>query len=796
MMARTIPRDPEVVRLIQKCIDDELEQSHALAADEDLAYCRKLFGGNVADDSIEVHESPIVQASRPPSVSADDGEQCAASSQQDDDGLQHWSTDQFEVERILGAGSFGVVFAVREIAEDRRVALKLLRPSLLVLPNLRKRFLREALTVRELRCDGIVRTLDVGMLDTVPAIITELVDGPNLQQYLDSSGGFLAEAEAIQIVAEVARSLHYMHERGVLHRDLKPANILLKTSSSNAASERKFCPMIADFGLAKQFDAQSISQVTASTGQYIVGTLHYMAPEQVQGRNEDVSISSDMYSLGAILYECLVGIPPVSGRSYIEVLTAIVQEKVVPVRKLKPIISHDVELVLQKVLATRPVDRYATVAEFAADLENILIGGPIIARKPSSLRSLAVWARQNPALASLSGLLVVLVCVTSLMFAMLYYRERQAVARFKDLMESSLASVKTHVNVAERELGNTPNSAEQRYQLHKSGLAVLESMMRGLDYNAESRHRLSVQYSYLATAAIQTHRVDEAIEYRLQCIKLLDDLLRVDPTNVDYLYDHFYNQKCLADESWELPLEQFLEKQSKVLLAIQSLREIQPNSADFQDAEAAVHFKIGVTQVRTQPLLAKESLEKAVNISDSLFEQHPTKLLYSKYAITARAALADLSRLQNDLNRAEVFSLEGVHLVESIRHPNKGEYWFLYLVREPFRSYAATMVRQGRWADSETALQRCLEIETQLHDFDPQNITFTLGKAEYLGELLRVRRKRGVPADDTKLLAELDTQIAEWEATGDHELRLSRLRELIRNPDAEAIEAGCGALFP
>lgn len=796
-MTRIVSRNPDVVRMIQTFIDDEIEKSQTLVSDEDLEYCRRLFNGNVADLNLAPQESSVARADRQISSRTDDAEQYIGSPQHDDDALQRWSIDQFQVEQLLGAGSFGVVFAVRDLAEDRKVALKLLRPSLLAMPNLRKRFFREALTVRDLHCEGIVRTLAVGILETVPAIMTELVDGPSLRQYLDSSGGALSEIEAIQIAADVARSLHYMHERGVLHRDLKPANILLKKSQSGPASIPAYRPMIADFGLAKQFDAQSISQLTASTGQYIVGTLHYMAPEQVQGRNEDVCISSDMYSLGAILYECLVGTPPCIGRSYIEVLTAIMQDKVVPVRKLRPDLSHDVELVLQKVLSHSPGDRYSTVAEFGTDLENILTGEPLKARKLSVMRSLAVWGKRNPAMASLSGALAVLVCITTLIFALLYYRERKAVARFKDLMDSSLATVKTHINVAERELGNTPNSAEQRYQLHKSGLAVLESIVRGLDYSPESRHRLSVQYSYLATAALQTHRVDEAITYRQECIKLIEDLLQADPTNVSYLYDHFYNQKCLADESWDLDYDKFLEKQFKVLTAIQRLRDIEPGNPDFRDAEAAVHFKIGVTQVRKQPLLARENLEKAVNISDTLFEQHQNNLLYAKHAITARAALADLARLEHDLDRAEMLSLEGIKLVESIKHPSNGEYWFLYLVREPFRSYAATLAFQRRWDDSETALLRCIKIESQLHEFDPKNITFTLGKAEYLGELLRARRKLGLPpADEAKLLSELTIQITEWEATGNHESRLSRLRELTQNPDAQPIEAGWGALFP
>jgi hypothetical protein len=470
---------------------------------------------------------------------------------------------------------------------------------------------------------------------------------------------------------------------------------------------------------------------------------------------------------------------------------------VTPVRRIDPTLSPDIELVLQRALSREPRERYPSVADFGSDLENILLGEPIKARRPSTIHLLRGWAKRNPVLATLSASLLGLLIFSCTTFGVLYYRERRAVARFKDLMDNTLESVRLHVEVAEDVLVNVPASSEQRYELHKSALDALESIARGLNYNRESLYRLSVQYSYLSQAATQAHRGEEAVAMRRECLRLIDRLLVDEPDNMTYLYDQFYNRKCLVDHLANRPLPQYLALQETMLPPIQRLRSLAPENADYQDAEAAVLYGIGRLRLQGRLPRAQENLVSAVQISDSLFQKHPEKLLYSKYAIVGRAGLADLARTQRDLERSEDWCLQGTRLVESIEHPSKDEYWFLYIVREIYRSYATTLVCQRQWQECVPALTKCIAIEERLVEFDPGGVQFVVGKAEYLGELLRARRKLGMtPEEDVKLLEEVEKQIEIWKSLDATRAALPKLLAILQDPDAPPIEAGDGAIYP
>jgi serine/threonine protein kinase len=209
--------------------------------------------------------------------------------------------------QVVGRGGMGVVYQARHLELDRLVALKMILSDTHAGPLDRARFRTEAEAVARLDHPNIVRIHEVGEQAGRPYLVLEWIDGGTLAQHLNGSS--LPSRAAAALLLPVAEAVAYAHARGVVHRDLKPANILLRSQCDGEASGDSppaLVPKIADFGLAKRLD---VEQGYTHTGD-VLGTPNYMAPEQAAGRTQDVGPLTDVYALGAILYEMLTGRPP------------------------------------------------------------------------------------------------------------------------------------------------------------------------------------------------------------------------------------------------------------------------------------------------------------------------------------------------------------------------------------------------------------------------------------------------------------------------------------------------------
>lgn len=294
---------------------------------------------------------------------------------------------RYDLVRRIGGGSFGTVYEAVDSELGRRVAVKLPRHSLSARSDERARFVREAQNLARLSHPNIVPVLDAGSSEGTFYFVCALVDGPTFADRLRD--GPLEPRVAASIVATIAGALDHAHRQGIVHRDVKPTNVLFDTSGS---------PWLTDFGLAICSDAES----TLTLEGQLLGTPAYMAPEQATGAAHRVDGRSDVYSLGAVLYESLTGQPPFVG-SPSAVLEQIRICEPLPPTRICPRIDRDLEMICLKALEKYPVDRYASAADFADDLRRYLADEPIRARQPGTARRLVKWARRRPAAAALSG---------------------------------------------------------------------------------------------------------------------------------------------------------------------------------------------------------------------------------------------------------------------------------------------------------------------------------------------------------------------------------------------------------
>src|SRR5262245_44247853 len=331
----------------------------------------------------------------------------------------------YDIVDELGRGGMGVVYRAWQRALNRPVALKVVLAGEHADAWELGRFHAEAEAVARLDHPNIVQIYEVGEHDGLPYLALELLDGGSLAQHLARKP--LSPRLAAELAETLARAVHYAHQRGVVHRDLKPANILLvKNESIDGTTHHSPLttrqPKIVDFGLAKRLDSVGATH----TGQ-VLGTPSYMAPEQAAGRVRDIGVPTDVYALGAILYEMLTGRPPFRGATAPETMLQLLYDEALPVALLQATAPRDVPTICLTFVRKEPERRYASAGDLADDLRRFLAGEPVRARPIGLAERGLKWANRNRAQAALFvGAMIVLV---GALFAGAYYQRQRTAFR-------------------------------------------------------------------------------------------------------------------------------------------------------------------------------------------------------------------------------------------------------------------------------------------------------------------------------------------------------------------------------
>jgi tetratricopeptide (TPR) repeat protein/tRNA A-37 threonylcarbamoyl transferase component Bud32 len=321
---------------------------------------------------------------------------------------------RFELLSELGRGGFGVVFLVHDPVLNRQVALKIPRPEALLTTDLRRRFLREAEAAARLTHPNLAAVYETGEVGAICYIATAYCKGPTLAAWLAQQPRPTAVSQAAAIIADLADAVHYAHSLGILHRDIKPSNVILvhervdsnqgDTSQADISEALYFTPKLVDFGLAR-VEGPTADETRSGA---VFGTPAYMSPEQAEGRQSEIDVTSDVYGLGAVLYHVLMGEAPFRGLSDAATLSRVLHDEPISPRRIRSGVPRDLEAICLKCLEKQPRRRYQSAAELAADLRHFLAGEITMARPMNAIERTWRTIKRRPVVWGLTTLVALL----------------------------------------------------------------------------------------------------------------------------------------------------------------------------------------------------------------------------------------------------------------------------------------------------------------------------------------------------------------------------------------------------
>ena len=397
----------------------------------------------------------------------------------------------FRLERELARGGMGVVFKARDEKLDRTVALKMVLTGRLASEDEVRRFQTEAQAAAGLDHPNIVPVYEAGEFEGRQYLSMAFVDGTSLQD--KANGQPLPPREAAELIAVIARAIQHAHEHGIVHRDLKPSNVLL---------DKQGTPRVADFGLAKRIETDA--SLTA-TGQ-VMGTPHFMAPEQAAAKHAQIGPLSDVYSLGAMLYVLLTGRPPFQAATIVETMKQLLENDPVSPRVLNPAVPRDLETICLRCLAKQPSDRFFTTAEeLADDLQRFLDDEPVRVRRVGVASRIGRWCRKTwrerrrwIVATGIVATLAIVAFVVSLQF------------REQGRRDAELADLRSRFEAGLKTKGWSNDHLQEMDGL----VASLEKTQAGA--GDEARQRLHARFAEIIRSAIRQPKIDNAATRQIE----------------------------------------------------------------------------------------------------------------------------------------------------------------------------------------------------------------------------------------------------------------------------------------
>jgi serine/threonine-protein kinase len=650
----------------------------------------------------------------------------------------------------IGQGGMGVVYKARQRSLNRLVALKMMRAGSSALPAEVQRFRQEAELVAHLDHPHIVPIHDVGECEGRLYFSMKLIEGGSLAQTLGRGPWAVDRTDqprrAAQLLATVARAVHYAHQRGILHRDLKPANILVDAGEQ---------PHVTDFGLAKRVPGlgwEPGETVLSHSGE-LVGTPSYMAPEQASGRREAVTTATDVHGLGATLYALLTGRPPFRAETPLDTLNQVRSQEPEKPSRINPRVDRDLETICLKCLEKEPQRRYGSAEALAEDLERWLEGEPIQARSVTRRERVWRWCRRNPVVASLTAAVVLLLVVTVVGLSVSTVQTKKAYTAEakqrrradKHFREAREAVDQMLSRVGEKRLADIPQMTAVRRELLEEALAFYERFVQEESDDPTARQDLGKAHLRIGVLQNDLGRQDKAREAFQNGQAVFEQLTTDFPDRADYWLDL---ARCYEGPAWEGlddPVEG--ERAHRRALAIRErLASEHPTEPGYLNDLAQNYNSLAFQLERIAKFDdAEQAYRRAVDIAETLHAHHADVADYRK---TLAGALAGLGQRLLDagryteaeplLRRALMFQQELTkEFPRDFGYRETLGYWYWHLGK--------LLEKTGSAHDAEEAYKSALAIQDQLAvDFPglPANrAQAAIVRARSLGPLLYSRSR-------------------------------------------------------
>ena len=657
------------------------------------------------------------------SVFADDAEPPAG---EIGDADQPERIGDYELIERIARGGMGVVYRARQLSLGREVAVKILLDSAFATPDELARFRAEAMAAAALQHPNIVAVHEIGEEKGRRYFSMEFVAGKDLAAL--TRDGPLRPRQAAELVAKIADAIRHTHERGILHRDLKPSNVLV-----DAFGE----PRVTDFGLAKRMGgapslpAESAPQADATPpltlpGQ-VIGTPGYMSPEQATAKR-GIGPATDIYSLGALLYQLVTGRAPFAGETPTAVLRQVEESEPVSPRLLNPSVPADLETICLKCLAKEPERRYVSALELGEDLRRFLAGEPILARPISAMHRAWRWCRRRPAIASLAttvALLLVLVAVGSVLSAQRFRQDRKAEASLRVEAEGRLRQGERLISFM---LGDLVKRLEPvgRLDVLESTITEVDQFYSGMQPGSvtleSQRHRANALFQFGDIRSIQG-RMPEAITNYNAAITAYSRLIAVSPTNLQWHYELARTWNGLGITfAMQKSFTNAVEALGHALAGREQLVKLQPTNSEWLGGYAATAQNLGQVQRNLGNLdQAEELLRRAESAFRRWVAAEPDSLSAKDRLATVKGSLGQLLAARGKLTEAADAYIEKAQMHrELLRQDPQNRSWQANLAHG-LGYLGAMQSRQSNFVAAVATLTEAIELHEALVARDPAN---------------------------------------------------------------------------
>jgi serine/threonine protein kinase/Flp pilus assembly protein TadD len=659
----------------------------------------------------------------------------------------------------IGRGGQGIVYLARQKSLNRTVALKILRVGQWASRADVKRFRREAAAAASLDHARIVPIYEVGERDGSCYFSMKFVEGGQLDEVVSRAP--MSMRQAAEVIAKVARTVHYAHQHGILHRDIKPGNILLDTDGE---------PHLTDFGLARLVEAES----TVTQTELIMGTPSYMAPEQAIGHVTQLTSTTDVYGVGAVLYQLLTSHPPFAAETTYETIRLLVETDPREPRLLNSKIDRELSTICLKCLEKDPKRRYPSALALAEDLEHWLKHEPIEAKRSGFVSHAHKWMQRNPAIAALVVSLVAL-----------------AAAVGWNIWKSDLFLSAPEKSIAVLPFSNLSNQAENAFFADGVQEEILTRLSRIADLRVIGRTS-AMQYKAGAARNLRKIGQELGVAHVLEgTVQRAGNRLRVNAQLVDTRtgtvgwaeqYDRDLNDlfAVQSDIAQKVARQLQTEISTAEKLAIERPSTIDLTAFDLYTRAENLLLSSFSSTAKVKLFQAVDLLDEAV-ARDPSFLQAYCRLAFThdrlyflgldhtpKRLVLAEAAIEAASHLRPDAGEVHLALAENLYQGYLDYDGALAE---LQLARRSLPNHPRIFElkgyierRRGRWEESTRTLERAIELDPG-NFFILQQIALSYGMLHrYPDETSVLERALAVEADDVNTKVALATVQFHWKA--------------------------------